>query len=807
VSLATIERVEIVGLKSSDGVQSLGPRTLVTGEVGSGKSRIADALRFVALGYVPAQGKREADTARLMRGGLMRVTVTLADGRQFWRALRRKGQGYTAEAGASWMPVDAKPSEISEAIRGLFGASDLEAEECIDLRALLAASPNERARRIEAILDATAMTREQQRDLLGALPVFRLSGLPQERIPALPSAAAEVAASVAQTLDGAQRGALASACARAQGTLDRQGLAEALAEAGRMKADEREKVRGKQQARKEIEDRRGQAPSVTLADLAQQRQQRTDRLAEIRAQVRAHTEATRARESAEAAARAAREALAELVKDGAPDERAAALRSQAEALAAQAAALIEPDPVPAPVVVEEDGAVIEQAMQLADEARDLEDAAAKQESPPPVAPRLAAVPAVNRAPLLLAEERLRLAKASPWHEVRSHAGTVRSLTVPGEQAEVRDAVAASLEGLAARHGGTTVAQAEQAVYAAQHAVEEAEELAAGVQQANEQAQADHAKAMAAWDASQARARDLRAQARDLRTKALALRDADKRRTDAANAERRAAYAQACGARAAEADRVSRERRRLQAESAQAARAASDLLQTWTARAAGVAEAEARLDGLAVAAPLDADGAARETADLERQVVSIDEQRRAVEAADARARELGALAQELDAAMAASDAWAAVEWALQQIRARDLSARGGPLVERMHAFLRAAGRSEVPFLRAGKGRVDFGWRRGDVEIPIEALSGGETVLATTALAGAILALRKPALRVLLVEAAELGLDHAGSLMAGCDALAGDVGTALVASCLPVAPRDGWTHIEVTAAHAATAGAAA
>lgn len=808
-TLVSIERVEIVGLKCNDSAENLGPRTLVTGEVGSGKSRISDALRFAALGYVPAQGKREADTARLMRGALMRVTVTLSDGRSFWRQLRRKGPGFTSEAGASWMDVDAKPSEVSEAIRSLFGSSDLEAEECLDLRALLAASPNERAKRIEALLDATAMTPADQVSLLYALPVFKLAKMDASRIPAAPAEAEKAAAALAQTttLTAAERGALAAANAIVQKTLLARGAAEALVEAGRMKNQERERVRGKQQARKEIEDRSGPAPAVTLDVLSRQRQARTDRLAELRAQVKAHEDVRAAREQAEQAAQAALEALDAVLAAGDPTARAAALKAEAEALRAKAGALVEPAPVPAPVLAEEDAALIEQAMQLEEDARALDEQADGQRTEPPAAPRLAKAPAVDTSAVTLAEKALEQAKANPWQAVRSNAEQVRSLAVPAEQQVLRDAVAADLDALADKHGGLSVRQAAKAMNIASGRLMAARDEAAKVEGDNAMARTAYEDALRAWNEAQAAVRDLRARAVTMREQASAIRVTQRAAVTKANDGLKAAYRRACGDRAVAADRVAQERRALTAQAEAKATEATDLLREWTGKAAALAEARARLDGLAVAAPLDLDAASRETADLEAQVSSIDEQRRVVQAADARKRELSALAAELDSAMAAGEAWTAIEWALQRIRERDLADRSGPLVERMHAFLKAAGRPEVPFLRAAKGKVDFGWRRGADEIAVEALSGGETVLATTALAGAILALRAPDVRVLLIEAAELGLHHAASLMAGCEALAGEVGSTLVATCLPIEPRDGWKHIEVAVAQAATAGAAA
>lgn len=803
--LLRVASIDVEGLKSRDGLERLGALTLVTGPMGAGKTRLSDALRFALLGYVPAQGKQEAATARLMRGNELRVRVTLSDGRWFERSLARVGKSYTSDAVASWLPTDANATEHGEAIRALAGASDVEAEECLDLRALLSASPNERAKRIEQILDATALSQDDQRHLLYALPVFRLAGLPDERIPQAPAEAADVALPLAQTLPAAQREALASATTAALNDLRTRGAAEALKAATEAKNTERTRARGKQQARKEIEDREGQAPSVTLDALSAQRQQRTDRLAEIRAQVRAHEEARGAREAAEAAQRDADVALATLVEAGEPGARAADLRAKATTAREQAAALVEPAPVPALVVAEESGTEAERWMQLEEQAAELERSISEP-VPAPVQPALHPEPTVDVGAIARAQQALAHALESPWDQVRVQAALVAAFTVPEGQVEARDDVAATMRRLADKHGGDTKALAD-AVRAAETTVTAQHAERARVRQANADIQAIHAENVKGWEALQETTRETRRLAGEARKQATATRDAERARVAKLNAERKEAHRRATIDRAVAVDAVAQQRKALTNDAARLEREASDLIQAWTTKAAAVAEACARLDGMAVAAPLDLDGAQRETADLERQVATIDEQRRAVQAADARRRELSALATELSTAQALAEAWTAIEWALQRIRERDLAARGTGLVSRMAAFLKAAGRPEVPFLRAAKGRVDFGWSRGGLEIPIEALSGGESVLASAALAGAILALRKPPLRVLLIEGAEVGPFQASALMAGCEALRADIGNVLVATLLEVEPREGWDHIEVTAGQPATTGEAA
>ena len=206
---------------------------------------------------------------------------------------------------------------------------------------------------------------------------------------------------------------------------------------------------------------------------------------------------------------------------------------------------------------------------------------------------------------------------------------------------------------------------------------------------------------------------------------------------------------------------------------------------------------ARIDGLDAVAPLDEDAAQAEIASLTDQVAGIDAQRSILEGADARRREMAFLAAELAKAQAERDACAAVEWACQRVRERQHQGRERPIVERMGRFLRAAGRAEEPFVRASKGRLDFGWSRDGQEIAGEALSGGESVLFGCALAAAILALRGAEVRVLLVEGAEVGIRQSGALLAGLDAVSEDMSNVLLCTCLPILAPAGWEVIRVDA----------
>lgn len=830
--------LEIEGMATAEGSCALGPRNLITGPRGSGKSTKANALKFALLGVVPHPERSEAYTASLMRGNEMRVKVTLSDGRWFSRALVRKGDRLRGEAACSWLPEDAKNTEVGEAIRALAGKSDVQARENLRAGDLVAGSSQELAQRVDALLATNATPIEVLEQWLYALPVLRLSGLPEERWPEDAATAAARGLTLLQDFTEAERGAFAAAHAEARQVLQSKGAAEALTHANKRKREEDAAVKRKAAASAEIEDRHAPAPAMTLEDLGKQRQQRTDRLAEIRAQVRAHDEAKKAREDAEQVARDAQAALDALQASGDVHTRAAALRERATTLTQQAEALVDPAPVTAPLPVEEDGAKIEQALQLEEEACGL-DAQAEQigaapaparptleeESsiPEPPKPVLEPEPAVDATVLERATSALQLAHESPWARVRHLADDVLGLTVATEQQDRRDLVGGELRGLADKHGGDidALTQAELDAGAALEAQEAAlaevrarnaalnaehakalaarEQALADLRVRNQQRLAEYSTAYAAWEKDQGTARLLRHDAGERRKQATSIRDAEADRVKKKNAAQQAEYRKAFVARGVKAGRIAQERARLNREASEAVTAANDLEQAWMARAASLAEANAKLDGIAVAAPLDLDGAAREQADLEAQVATIDEQTRQVQRADTRRTELAAFARELLTAQASAKVWTAIEWGLKRMRENDLSARSGPLVSAMTRFLRAAGQPETPYLKADGGKVGLGWMRGEESVAIEALSGGEQVVALAALAAAVIGLRSPPLSFLLIEANEWGTDIP-ALLAGCEEVGDEIGCVLVCTNFKVQSRKGWTNVEV-AAHAA------
>lgn len=159
-----IASINIRGMKAADRSLELGALNLLIGPVGSGKSTILDAIRFLALGYVPALGRVGSDTMRLSRPmRAIDVSAVCDDGTNLMRNLRCPDGRTTATA---------NPSD--EKVRAYFGATWTEAEQHLDLRELLGATANKRAEAIQTLLDSGSARDEEAGALAYALAGLRL---------------------------------------------------------------------------------------------------------------------------------------------------------------------------------------------------------------------------------------------------------------------------------------------------------------------------------------------------------------------------------------------------------------------------------------------------------------------------------------------------------------------------------------------------------------------------------------------------------------------------------------------------------
>lgn len=176
-------KIRTFGLKARDAKIEIDKPTLLVGHNGAGKSTVADGVRFLALGYVPSLGKRPSDTAALMRGDEMEVGLTLDDGRSIERRLYREGDALKTAASASWLK-NAKPSEAAAEISRLVGDEERDAAECLDIRQLLAATPNDRAARLERLMQAAGASPDARIVAICRRTVQRLLAMDDGRMPA-----------------------------------------------------------------------------------------------------------------------------------------------------------------------------------------------------------------------------------------------------------------------------------------------------------------------------------------------------------------------------------------------------------------------------------------------------------------------------------------------------------------------------------------------------------------------------------------------------------------------------------------------
>lgn len=819
-------QISSAGLKARDGRVDLASRSLLSGPVGSGKSSVLDALRFGALGFVPTLGARHADTARLMRADAREIDVRVEpeDGAGWWaRTLKRVGRDrLSLSTVASWIPAKSTESEHHAAVLRLFGPSSAAAAEALDVRELLNASPAQRAARVQAFLDATGMSSDEAIRLVRAVTALRAVGYTPREIPEDADAVYAVANAV-----GDRRIRVPDDVAE---TIARGGIAAAIEAASDRRAHEAWLSREMRRLGEAIVV--GDAPdNASIAALAQ-RIAEIDRIDAIRNDRRAAFEAARAdverflAESAESVPTISRRFVAEfddsareLALEPDPPEPEALVVARSD-LARLRTAIASRPPVPidgsSPTTSRDVAyaSLSDRRLELKEAEASLDEAEREAEAAPapepipsrpdsgPVVRRMAEVAAlVEQLQSEFASSARQLDSVSRWINLdRATADMIvrhRERTAFGDYARLVLHVCED-QFNAARSYHRRHAAIEERITGALHAQREAkaryeEATRADAEWDARRADYEHAvvehirrsKAVAEWRAAVAGARGRVQVAEEAVQKAVqeeALRGA--RRAEAAETE----------AMRAEAARLAGEVDRMSAEH----NAAVAAVRERNARSSVAHEQFLGLRGLVVRgrALIAAEAAAE--AEVERTAASdgdkeavVAEHRAALEARG-RADEQRRLLADAEAATEAATLWGHIEWALRRVSEMDVARRSSGLVERIAAFLTAAGRPETPFLRAGSGSVDFGWTRNGAEVTLETLSGGETVLLCAALAGACLSLSDAPLRWLLIEAAELGT-MLPALLAGCSAIP-DAVTVIVATCVEgaaeLAPA-GWT----------------
>lgn len=818
--MARLSTLTVGGLKATDRTLALDSRNLLLGPVGGGKTTIEDAIAFLALGYVPRLGKTAAATGKLLRAGCDRIEVsaTLDDGRSVRRALVRSGKSLTEDVEASWIGVDENPSVHGAAITGLFGATPGAAEQHVDIRALLSATPNERARHVSAMLDATGLQPEVAKALADAYLVLRIADV--DLPPSL-----DQAKSLSDAYFGTFQGAVYEAADRARQRLaalwGKDPIAETIAKLRAEKNEARQGAREKGGARKELEqakiDAKAQADAVP--DLEKREAEAREKRARARERLEREERLGGERASAQsllAALDAQRPEVTERHEAAikAVTTEIPALAERAQGLRELFASVIDPPEIPAPAAIEPSPEALAEATRMDAEAealtlpsdliRSLEAKIVDLERRDReiVLPEAASTDA-ELSILKAAEAEVDRAKSSPWRHVEAVALKVLGFfatTTPVPPTPIVEAIE-SLIPFAEKHGGG-LEDSERALEQAREKLATARERAATVTRERERLTLEQGRIRNDLTGARrelAKAREDRQLEASARRKAAAdVRKAAHDAAKAGNAAARQDYEAKASQRRAKVEANAQRRKDIASVIAEvdgkqkaieaegrAAQAAVDKLQADTAAA------KAKLEGLA-AGGCDVESVRVEFRAAEEQLADLGPKFKTAREQGARVAEMNRLIDEIEQWQARGDAFAAAEWAVQRVQAMDLAARAGGIEARMREFLAAAGRTEEPYLRSEKNTCEFGWRTDGAEVAIEALSGGEFAIFSTALAYAVTAIRKPEIRFLAVEAAELGSSEpVYQLLRGLEGCAENLDQVFVATNASIEPPAGWT----------------
>lgn len=177
-------------------------------------------------------------------------------------------------------------------------------------------------------------------------------------------------------------------------------------------------------------------------------------------------------------------------------------------------------------------------------------------------------------------------------------------------------------------------------------------------------------------------------------------------------------------------------------------------------------------------------------------------REALEAAEEAAGAVKAYREAVDRAegeKVSENAWKAAEAACKRARETYVGEIVRPIVDDVAALLRAAGRQERVYLllenERGKPVFDLGWSLRDSRRSLSALSGGEAVLFTTALALTI-ARRATGRRVLLIEADPLDEQNLLLLLEALSRMEIELDACVVATSRWVEKKVGWRVLQFT-----------
>ena len=710
------------GLKARDQELEIQPLNILVGANGSGKSTTGDGLRFLALGYVPTLGKRPADTAALMSGQEMSVSLQFKDGKAIERSLAKEGKALVGNAACSWNQSN-KTSEHAKAITALFGVEDLDAAELMDIRSLLNATPAARAARVEQLVTAGALSPDARATAIAALTVMRLADTTAARMPE------NYLDALALVPEGQQK-ILKLVAAQLMTTVQEKGIEGTLNWAN---AEKREAATGlvrKEQAAKEIR--------AKLQDIPEPNHESLDKMTtEVGALQREIGEKKKALEHWEGNCRRLEHAKKEV-------------DAQTEAEASCRAAQKEGKPLLEDILKRSQLSVDDLHKKLTSLKQPIREAVDQdfigqmekhREKRRELSKGLnTKVPNTYDAGVKVEgiKSQLKAIEDSDWKAVLDVAAAMKRAKLTGKNKDLVDGWRAKLEATAKKGLGNDPETLQKELAPAEEALKKATEEA--------KAWADEQNAIGV------KVEKLNASIQEL--------DQEARRRDAAATEK---YDQAMKLYN---DSTSAHRHEVAGE-------AQKILQTKEQmKLLDQALTTAEQEFLRAANAVDAlpfPGEKPQIPDEASVDAKAKELRGLVMAAGVYGQLNGILVQ-IEAEKAERDVFAAIEWGAQRQREEELSKSEGGVLKITREFLEAAGRTEVPFVRASAGACIVGWKAGEKEVPVQSLSGGEWAVFTAALTAATMILRGPEIRILIVEAGETDAKVLSQIAAGCKAVA-------------------------------------
>lgn len=754
-----ITKVTTKGVGAEDQDVAIGEHSLIVAPSGYGKSKLLDAIRCAFNGYIPALGKRPADTALLLRDRAMEVDITVADHGIIHRELRRVGETLTRRVKCSWIKESAGQEAHHVAAYTLVGEDELQAAEATDVRALINATPTSRQARLEQMMAASTLSPKERIELVCEFVARRLTDKENDTLDDWRALIPTIPGTMKDGNHVGQRQALASAWGALEAQVLSGGVGGCLGWAKELKNLHSARALNKKRARKELETRIegiAEPDESSIAALEEERSAVEQEIGAISARnIQVRETNDKIAEAAEKLDRA-RTTLADAQSRKAQVSEVDEKRSAAEKRLTEIAGALEQlnaTPPVRPDMADLD-AIDEEVRQLRAQIGGIE------------LPRLPELRSLEHAVTRI-QNAIDAAKRLPWMEVDQRARTIARETVgcdPEDNGGMIGNIRSecdSLIALAAANGLPNTDELQQQLATAQADLEAAKATADNV--------------IAERDRLEKQIAELREQASKLETEAKGKRLTRNEAFNAAADDHRAKVSALNSERDTLRNALSHYRSRNENADGDVSLAESEVI-----------AAESALSALGAAAlPFD------DTAERSR-LTTINADIRELQQLRARFAELRQTVSELAAEEALYTVYEAIEWACLRAREKELAQGSGGLEKFVNQFLTAAGRKERWFFDAADD-CKIGWKHPDMPnaVSCKVMSGGQLSLFLCAFTAAVILIRNPPVKILLTEAGETDRETLQQLLAGISAMDGLQGLVAVQREEPVPA--GWSVI--------------